>query len=55
MDQRETMYAEGTPTKLRITSDFVGYARRYAHEKPEIIAIVCVGIGFILGWKLKPW
>ena len=41
--------------KLQPTSDLIDYARRYAREKPEVVAIVCVGLGFILGWKLKPW
>jgi hypothetical protein len=26
-----------------------------AREKPEVAALWCFGIGFILGWKLKPW
>jgi hypothetical protein len=29
--------------------------RDYAHEKPESAALWCLGIGFVLGWKLKPW
>jgi hypothetical protein len=28
---------------------------RFAREKPEVTALACLGIGFILGWKLKPW
>jgi hypothetical protein len=24
-------------------------------ERPEVVALWCVGIGFVLGWKLKPW
>lgn len=27
----------------------------YARRRPEMAALVCVGLGFILGWKLKPW
>ncbi|MHB0958535.1 MAG: hypothetical protein ACYC0X_16700 [Pirellulaceae bacterium] len=38
-----------------LTEDFVAYLRRYAHEKPESAAMICLGIGFILGWKLKFW
>lgn len=37
------------------TSDLILYAQRYAREKPEVVALCCVGIGFVLGWKLKPW
>lgn len=35
--------------------DFLTYAREYIREEPEVAACVCLGIGFILGWKLKPW
>ncbi len=28
---------------------------RFAREKPEVTALCCLGIGFVLGWKLKPW
>jgi hypothetical protein len=31
------------------------YLREYAREKPETTALWCLGIGFMLGWKLKPW
>lgn len=26
----------------------------YAKSKPETIALWCLGIGFVLGWKLRP-
>lgn len=35
--------------------DLVEYLREYAREKPEAAALWCFGIGFVLGWKLKPW
>lgn len=35
--------------------DLVDYAKAYAQEKPEVVAMWCFGVGFILGWKLKPW
>ncbi|WP_437207153.1 hypothetical protein [Planctomicrobium sp. SH664] len=31
------------------------YLKAYAREKPEMAALWCFGIGFVLGWKLKPW
>jgi ElaB/YqjD/DUF883 family membrane-anchored ribosome-binding protein len=40
---------------LKPTHDLVDYARRYAREKPIMVAAICLGVGFILGWKLKPW
>jgi hypothetical protein len=35
--------------------DIIEYLKEYAREKPEVAALWCFGIGFILGWKLKPW
>jgi len=29
--------------------------RKYGRENPESLALWCLGIGFVLGWKLKPW
>ncbi len=29
--------------------------REYGRERPEVIALWSFGIGFVLGWKLKPW
>ena len=41
--------------RLRPSSDLFEYFREYARERPEVVALWCVGIGFVLGWKLKPW
>lgn len=35
--------------------DLQTYVRQYVKEQPEISMLTCLGIGFILGWKLKPW
>jgi hypothetical protein len=35
--------------------DLVEYVRQYARQKPEVAAMWCFGIGFVVGWKLKPW
>ena len=40
---------------FRPTHDITEYVREYAREKPEVVALWCLGIGFVLGWKLKPW
>jgi hypothetical protein len=29
--------------------------REYARENPEVVAACCLGLGFALGWKLRPW
>jgi hypothetical protein len=38
-----------------VLDDTIAYLREYAREKPENAALWCLGIGFVLGWKLKPW
>ena len=40
---------------LHPADDLVCYIRDYARQKPDVAALWCFGIGFILGWKLKPW
>jgi hypothetical protein len=35
--------------------DLLEYARLYARDRPETFALACFGVGFILGWRLKPW
>ncbi|TVQ01766.1 MAG: hypothetical protein EA381_04600 [Planctomycetaceae bacterium] len=41
--------------QLKPTTDLVEYFQQYTREKPEVVAMWCFGIGFVLGWKLKPW
>jgi hypothetical protein len=41
--------------KLCPAQDLMEYARMYARENPEVVALWALGIGFVLGWKLKPW
>lgn len=40
---------------MRPADDIVSYLKAYAREKPDVAALWCFGIGFVLGWKLKPW
>jgi len=35
--------------------DATEYLTDYARQKPGTAALICLGIGFVLGWKLKPW
>jgi hypothetical protein len=35
--------------------DIVQHLTEYARENPTNAALWCFGIGFVLGWKLKPW
>jgi len=46
------MAADG---QLHPGKDLAEYFKAYAKEKPEVVALWCFGVGFILGWKLKPW
>jgi hypothetical protein len=41
--------------ELRPVDDLMSYLREYVRENPEVAALTCFGIGFVLGWKLKPW
>jgi hypothetical protein len=41
--------------ELEVARDVVDYLKEYAREKPEVAALWCFGIGFVLGWKLKIW
>jgi hypothetical protein len=52
---RESDVATREDEALRPLSDLLDYVRQYARERPEVMALTCFGIGFILGWKLKPW
>jgi len=50
---------EGRPEPAHLrkhpTQDLTQYCREYARENPEIVALWCFGVGFVLGWRLKPW
>ncbi len=47
------LHQPGQP--LKPVHDVSEYMREYAREKPEVVALWCLGIGIVLGWKLKPW
>jgi hypothetical protein len=38
-----------------LTQEVVDYVTEYAKHNPGYAALWCLGIGFVLGWKLKPW
>jgi hypothetical protein len=39
----------------QLCQDMLAYFKEYARENPETVALWSLGIGFVLGWKLKPW
>jgi hypothetical protein len=44
-----------TSVDLQPLADVQKYLTQYAREKPEYCALGCLFVGFVLGWKLKPW
>ena len=36
-------------------NDLVHYLKQFAEENPTSAAMWCFAIGFVVGWKLKPW
>jgi hypothetical protein len=49
------MRQPGCETDRSVLCDLQCYTRDYVQQEPEKAALICIGIGFILGWKLKPW
>ncbi len=41
--------------RLSASEAALAYFKQYAKERPEVVALWAFGIGFVLGWKLKPW
>ena len=50
-----TARAKPTETPSEITNDVLDFLIDYARKNPGYAALYCFGIGFVLGWKLKPW
>jgi hypothetical protein len=46
---------EAVESPEKISRDILDFVTNYAREKPGYAALWCIGIGFVLGWKLKPW
>ena len=42
-------------TQSSMLCDLQCYTRDYVQHQPEKAALICLGLGFVLGWKLKPW
>jgi hypothetical protein len=38
-----------------MTKNLWHYWKEYARENPTAAGLWCFSIGFVLGWKLKPW
>ena len=54
-DERSYYAGIAADKELSAAEATLAILRQYARERPEVIALWAFGIGFILGWKLKPW
>ena len=43
------------PSLNETANDAIECFQHYAKERPDVVAMCCLGVGFVLGWKLKPW
>lgn len=48
-------HGQGQEQAMQPFTDLYNYFQDYARERPDVAALWCFGIGFVLGWKLKPW
>jgi hypothetical protein len=53
--EAEPQAAHDFERQMRPMDDFMSYLREYTRERPEMVALTCFCVGFVLGWKLKPW
>lgn len=53
--QIEQTAQDATDQAKEVTQDVIQYLTDYARDKPGTAALWCLGVGFVLGWKLKPW
>lgn len=38
-----------------MANDVLDRLKRYARDEPVSFGLWALGVGFVLGWKLKPW
>jgi hypothetical protein len=53
--QRSQGRNDAAENAMQPFDDLYKYFQDYARERPDVVALWCFGIGFVLGWKLKPW
>ncbi len=49
----DKMQEYGTHYVTEPAKDIFGRLSEYAHEKPDVAAMWCFGLGLIVGWKLR--
>ena len=45
----------GSGNLEHLTHDAIDRLTAYARENPMTFGLCALGVGFVLGWKLKPW
>jgi hypothetical protein len=53
--QQQSWGRQQSGQRLNVSEAALDFFTEYARERPEVVAMWAFGIGFILGWKLKPW
>jgi hypothetical protein len=51
----QTSSSRLTTASREPAGDLIQHAKEYARARPEVVALACLGVGFVLGWKLKLW
>ncbi len=54
-DMTQAARFPGGSTLESMASDTLERVKLYARDEPVSFALWAFGIGFVLGWKLKPW
>ncbi len=54
-ESRNYPHTQQSTEQPKLVEDLEAYFRRYARERPQTVALACLAVGFVLGWKLKPW
>jgi len=54
-NERKRYAALAADEELTACEAMSAIAKEYARQRPEVVALWSLGIGFVLGWKLKLW
>jgi len=54
-DMTQAIRSPGSATLETFATDSLERIKDYARDEPVKFALWTFGIGFVLGWKLKPW
>ncbi|MBL8827939.1 MAG: hypothetical protein JNM18_13260 [Planctomycetaceae bacterium] len=55
LSEESRQFGQSGGEEMRVLEDVGTYLKRYARERPEVVAYTCFAVGFLLGWKLRPW